>query len=52
MRGWVGIAFEDCDVNQEDVDRIRQNLSACHLSVVQNGKMTPMTGTEQKADEE
>jgi hypothetical protein len=52
MRGWVGIAFEGCDLNQEDVDRIRQNLPACHLFVVHNGRMTTMTRIEREADEQ
>ena len=51
MRGWVGIAIEDCDLNQNDVDRMRQNLPACHLFVVKNGKMTPLAGAVQNADE-
>ncbi len=52
MRGWVGIAFEDCDLNQKDVDRIRENLPTCHLFVVQDGTMTTLTRTERKADEQ
>ena len=50
MRGWVGIAIEDCELNQDDVHRLHQSLPSCYLFVVQMGKMTPMPGTEQKAD--
>lgn len=51
MRGWVGIAFEDCNLSREDVDRFRENLPSCHLFVVRNGKMTTLTSAEQKSDE-
>ena len=42
MRGWVGIAFEDCDLTVHDGDRLRRNLERCHLFVVQDGRMSPM----------
>ncbi len=42
MRGWVGIAFENCELTVDDVDRLRRNLDQCHLFAVQDGKMTPM----------
>ncbi|XZE35657.1 hypothetical protein SH501x_001160 [Pirellulaceae bacterium SH501] len=43
MRGWVGTAFENCELTVEDVDRIRRNLDRCHLYVVRDGKMIPMS---------
>lgn len=43
MRGWVGISFENSELTVEDVDRIRRNLDRCHLYVVQDGKMIPMS---------
>ena len=52
LRGGVGIAFEECDLRQEDVDRICQKLPACQLYVVQNGKRTMMTREMRKADEQ
>ena len=42
MRGWVGIAFEDCELTADDRDRLRGILDRCHLYVVQNGKMIAM----------
>ncbi|GAB5407136.1 MAG: hypothetical protein Aurels2KO_53670 [Aureliella sp.] len=42
MRGWVGIAFEDCELAGDDVDCLHENLDRCHLYVVQDGKMIPM----------
>ena len=42
MRGWVGIAFEDCEPTADDSDRLRRYLERCHLFVVQDGKMSPM----------
>jgi hypothetical protein len=43
MRGWVGISFENSELTVEDVDRLRRNLDRCHLYVVQDGKMIPMS---------
>ncbi len=48
MRGWVGIAFENCELAVDDVDRIRRNLNRCHLYVVQGGKMIPMDDASTK----
>ncbi len=48
MRGWVGIAFENCELTVDDVDRIRRNLDRCHLYVVQDGKMIPMDDASPK----
>ncbi|WP_145214367.1 hypothetical protein [Planctomycetes bacterium TBK1r] len=42
MRGWVGIAFEDCGLTADDRDRLRRNLERCHLFVVQDGKRNPL----------
>ena len=42
MRGWVGIAFEDCGLTADDRDCLRRNLERCHLFVVQDGKMSPL----------
>lgn len=52
MRGWVGIAIEDCELKHEDVDRMRERLPACHLFVVRDGKMTRMANHNQKADDQ
>jgi hypothetical protein len=52
MQGWVGIAFEDCDLNQKDLNRIRGNLPACHILVVKNGKMTTLKETARKSHEQ
>lgn len=48
MRGWVGIAFEDCELTVEDVDRLRRNLQRCHLFVVHDGTMVPMDDASTK----
>lgn len=40
MRGWVEIAFKDCELTADDCDRLRGALDHCHLFVVQNGFMT------------
>lgn len=48
MRGWVGIAFEDCELNADDRDRLREVLVRCHLYVVQDGKMIPMDDADTK----
>ncbi|PAY19185.1 hypothetical protein CKO51_12565 [Rhodopirellula sp. SM50] len=44
MRGWVGIAFEDCELTAYERHRLRRDLERCHLFVVQDGKMGPMDG--------
>lgn len=51
MRGWVGIAIEDCELNDEAVDRMLESLPDCHLFVVRDGKMTRMLNANRKADE-
>ena len=51
MRGWVGIAFEDCDLTYDDVDRMRKHLPECHLFVVRDGKMTAMENPNSNADD-
>ncbi|HBE72045.1 MAG TPA: hypothetical protein DDW52_28235 [Planctomycetaceae bacterium] len=48
LRGWVGIAFENCELDVDDVDRLRANLDRCHLYVVQDGKMSPMDAASAK----
>ena len=48
MRGWVGIAFEDCDLTADDRDRLREVLVQCHLYVVQDGKMIPLEDADTK----
>ncbi len=42
MRGWVGIAFADCELTANDRDRLRKVLDRCHLYVVRNGKLSAM----------
>ena len=48
MRGWVGIAFENCKLTVHDVDRLRRNLDRCHLYVVQDGEMAPIDNPNTK----
>ena len=48
MRGWVGIAVENCELTVDDFDRLRRNLDRCHLYVVQDGKLTPMDDASTK----
>ncbi|MCO6046766.1 hypothetical protein NG895_22950 [Aeoliella sp. ICT_H6.2] len=48
MRGWVGIAFENCELAVDDVNRLRANLDRCHLFVVQDGKMSPLDAASTK----
>jgi hypothetical protein len=45
MRGWVGIAFVDCELPADDRDRLQRILYRCHLYVVQNGEMRAMDDT-------
>lgn len=42
MRGWVGIAFVDCELTGDERDRLRVILDRCHLYLVQNGTMVPL----------
>lgn len=51
MRGWVGIAFEDCELTENAADRLRESLRRCHLFVVQDGKMTSMVERGHDTDE-
>ncbi|WP_144055160.1 hypothetical protein [Rhodopirellula baltica] len=48
MRGWVGIAFEGCQLTVDDVERLRKNLERCHVFVVQDGKMSPVQSVGEK----
>ena len=51
MRGWVGIAFKDCEINQEDSERLLRALPECHLFLIKDGKMMPMTNASPEAEE-
>ncbi|WP_182867997.1 hypothetical protein [Stieleria mannarensis] len=42
MRGWVGIALEDCELTSNDVDRLSIRLQRCHLFVTRDGRMSPI----------
>lgn len=44
-RGWVGIAFQDCEISRQREDRLRASLHNCHLFVVQNGTTSPLGRT-------
>ncbi len=46
LRGWVGIAFEGCELTWEDADRLRSNLQQCHLFVIQDGQMSRLDDTD------
>ena len=46
MRGWVGIAFEDCEIDSKDKHRLRAGLQNCFLFIVRNGTMTPLGHNE------
>lgn len=48
MRGWVGIAFEDCEMTVDDGDRLRRSLDRCHLFVVKDGRMRLMDSASTK----
>lgn len=50
MRGWVGIAFEGCELTAEDADRLQRNLERCHLFVVQDGELSPIQPSGHGAD--
>lgn len=47
LRGWVGIAFEQCELSEEDVSRIKANLPSCHLFLVDEKEKTlqPLSAT-------
>ncbi|QDV40202.1 hypothetical protein Enr13x_00080 [Stieleria neptunia] len=51
MRGWVGIAFEDCELSHADIDRILTELPQCHLFVVHDGHHKKLSQSRDKADE-
>ncbi|HET6879791.1 MAG TPA: hypothetical protein VFI31_06540 [Pirellulales bacterium] len=42
MRGWVGIAFNNCVISQEDSERLLVALPNCHLFVVKEDGTIPM----------
>lgn len=44
MRGWVGIAFRDCELSETERSTARKALPACHLFVVRDDTMVPMDG--------
>ncbi|MDY0169821.1 MAG: hypothetical protein RBS80_24975 [Thermoguttaceae bacterium] len=50
MRGWVGIAFRECEINGKDQARLRSGLPNCHLFVIRNDTMTPVGHTEESLD--
>lgn len=52
LRGWVGIALEDCELSEEDVSRIKASLPACHLFLVDEKETTlqPLSATEPEAN--
>ncbi|WP_222436203.1 hypothetical protein [Rubripirellula reticaptiva] len=41
LRGWVGIAFEDCDLSDTEVSRLLTALPDCHLFIVNGTGMIP-----------
>jgi hypothetical protein len=44
MRGWVGIAFRDCELSEAERSSACNALPACHLFVVQDNRMAPIDG--------
>ena len=42
MRGWVGIAFNDCEISQEESKRLLVALPKCHLYIIKDGEMLPV----------
>lgn len=42
MRGWVGIAFHDCELSEAEVVSTRAALPACHVFVDRDDEMVPM----------
>jgi hypothetical protein len=51
MRGWVGISFVDCELNEEEAHRLRESLPNCHLFIVRDGKMTSIAKPPLQPDE-
>ena len=43
LRGWVGIAFEDCDLSEKDVSELLTALPYCHLFVVNGRGLVPFS---------
>ena len=50
MRGWVGIAFQECEINGKDQARLQSGLQNCHLFVNRKDTMTPLGHTEESLD--
>ena len=46
MRGWVGIAFVDCEIDRKNQNRLRARLQNCYLFVVRNGTMSALGHNE------
>lgn len=44
MRGWVGIAFQDCKLSETERFRAREAWPTCHIFVVRDHRMVPMDG--------
>ena len=42
MRGWVGIAFRNCELSETERSNAREALPNCHLFVDRNGEMVPL----------
>jgi hypothetical protein len=50
MRGWVGIAFQECEISGKDQARLRSGLPNCHMFVIQNDTKTPLGHAEDSPD--
>ncbi|MDY0169570.1 MAG: hypothetical protein RBS80_23715 [Thermoguttaceae bacterium] len=51
LRGWVGIAFEDCDLSDKEVAELVTALPDCHLFVVNGVRLIPLDSTRTEMGE-
>lgn len=51
LRGWVGIAFEDCKLSDRDVSELLTQLPKCHLFTVDENHLTPLEMRRPRTDE-
>ena len=51
MRGWVGIAFEDCKLSDGDTSELLTKLPGCHFYTVAENRLVPLKFPRSRTDE-
>lgn len=49
LRGWVGVAFVECEISAAEIDVTEKKLSICHLFRVIDGEMRPLNFQKSRA---